>query len=88
MGFDVNMGSDASPSFFFSGGSLLVSSFAMLIDMDLSGAFFLFFFFFFSFPFNAGETKNAKRKNIMIFLSIMVLFDAFFYVFYEMAFLG
>jgi len=45
MGFDVNMGSDASPSFFFSGGSLLVSSFAMLIDMDLSGAFFLFFFF-------------------------------------------
>jgi len=84
MGFDVNMGSDASPSFFFSGGSLLVSSFAMLIDMDLSGAFFLFF----SFPFNAGETKNAKRKNIMIFLSIMVLFDAFFYVFYEMAFFG
>jgi len=52
----------------------------MLIDMDLSGA---FFFLRFSFPYNVGETKN-----VMIFPSSMVLFDAFFYVFYEMAFLG
>jgi len=55
MGFDVNMGSDACPSF-FSGDSLLVSSFAMLIDMDFSGA-------LFSFPFLLPLQRRGNRKT-------------------------
>jgi len=69
MGFDVNMGSDACPSF-FSGDSLLVSSFAMLIDMDFSGA-----LFFFVSPTAQEKQKNAKRKNVMIFLILLWFFS-------------
>jgi len=55
----VNMGSDACQSFFFFLALLFsfVLSFAMLIDMDFSGAFFP------SFLCGTGETKCQKRKE-------------------------
>ncbi|KAG0634018.1 hypothetical protein HOY80DRAFT_988540 [Tuber brumale] len=53
----------------------------MLIDMDFSGAFLLFI------SYTTGETRrHPKEKNDDLCLFIMVLFNAFFYVFYEMAF--
>ena len=45
----------------------------MLIDMDFSGA--LFSFSFSVSPTTQGKQKNAKRKNVMIFLILLCFFS-------------